>query len=415
MKQTYLTKIDIKKVRHLQGISIPLSVEDRKHLLLTGKNGSGKTSVLEALVRHLKFVTSETFYSEEQISEMCQNFRRRVESNEALEETEKIRMLIQEDEKSLLRWEKLLKNWNDGAVSKCTSFATLREKYQSGRFVLAYYGVGRKFEVETYKNIEKIELKKNYNITEVAGNKLTKYLVDLKATQAFSKKSEKYNQIDEWFVRFEDILKGIFGDPDLKLVFDEESFQFTIYETGREPFDFNTLSSGYAAVLDIVNDLMIRMEAQSKLRASFDLEGIVLIDEIETHLHLELQKNILPLLTTLFPNLQFIVSTHSPFILSSLDNAVIYDLENEILVKNGLKDLPYEGIVEGYFGVDRLANELRNKLERYKNLVDKIELSDEEYAEIEELESALDEIPDGLAPTIAVEYSRLKLEFSNRG
>ena len=195
------------------------------------------------------------------------------------------------------------------------------------------------------------------------------------------------------------------------MVFDEESFQFTIYETGREPVDFNTLSSGYAAVLDIVNDLMIRMEAQSKLRASFDLEGIVLIDD----LHLELQKNILPLLTTLFPNLQFIVSTHSPFILSSLDNAVIYDLENEILVKNGLKDLPYEGIVEGYFGVDRLANELRNKLERYKNLVDKIELSDEEYAEIEELESALDEIPDGLAPTIAVEYSRLKLEFSNRG
>ena len=113
---------------------------------------------------------------------------------------------------------------------------------------------------------------------------------------------------------------------------------------------------------------------------------------------------------------EFIIAiTHSPFILSSLDNAVIYDLENEILVKNGLKDLPYEGIVEGYFGVDRLANELRNKLERYKNLVDKIELSDEEYAEIEELESVLDEIPDGLAPTIAAEYSRLKLEFSNRG
>ena len=58
---------------------------------------------------------------------------------------------------------------------------------------------------------------------------------------------------------------------------------------------------------------------------------LLLIDEIETHLHLELQKKILSFLTTLFPNIQFIVSTHSPFILNSLENAVIYDLEKKCL------------------------------------------------------------------------------------
>lgn len=52
--------------------------------------------------------------------------------------------------------------------------------------------------------------------------------------------------------------------------------------------------------------------------------------KIETHLHLELQKNIMSLLTTIFHNIQFIVTTHSPFILNSLDNVVIYDLENHI-------------------------------------------------------------------------------------
>lgn len=373
MEQTYLTRVDIKKVRHLQEITIPLSNERRKHLLLTGKNGSGKTSVLEALVKFLQIVVSRP---------------------------EHVR--ISDD-------------YGCGDLKlACNSFANLRTKYSSGRFILAYYSDGRKLNVEKYTNIEKIELKKKYGITETPGNKLTKYLVDLKATQAFSKKSEKYDQIEEWFVRFENILKDIFEDPGLKLVFDEDSFQFSIHETGRKPCDFNTMSSGYAAVLDIVNDLIIRMEAQSKLRTIFDLEGIVLIDEIETHLHLELQKKILPMLTELFPNLQFIISTHSPFVLSSLDNAVIYDLEKDTLIENGLKDLPYEGIVEGYFGVDRLANELRGKLERYKNLVTKNELSDEEYAEIEELESGLDEIPDGLAPAIAAEFSRLKLEFSNR-
>ena len=109
------------------------------------------------------------------------------------------------------------------------------------------------------------------------------------------------------------------------------------------------------------------------------------------------------------------ITTHSPFILSSLDNTVIYDLENKTFVKNGLKNLPYEGIVEGYFKADTLSEELREKFERYKVLVSKNELTDEEYEEIDQLEYYLDEIPDYLAKELAAEYSRLKLEFSNRG
>ena len=420
MEQTFLTKVDIKKVRHLHDISIPLSNESRKHLLLTGKNGSGKTSVLEALVRHLQFIVSNQYQPEKEIKHSYDLWTIKNEKNKHIMETEQNLIEIQKPKSNMSLYFNLLKQWCEGAVAECTSFATLRDKYQSGRFILAYYGDNRKFQVEKYTHIEKIELEEKYSITDTPGNKLTKYMVDLKATQAFAKNSEKASQINAWFVRFESVLKKIFDDPGLNLEFDEDTFQFTIHETGREPFDFNTMSSGYAAVLDIVNDLIIRMEAQSKLRNNFDLEGVVLIDEIETHLHLELQKKILPMLTDLFPNLQFIISTHSPFILSSLDNAVIYDLEKQILVEKGLKDLPYEGIVEGYFGVDRLGDELRDKLQRYKNLVDKKlvdknELSDEEYAEIEELESGLDEIPDGLAPAVAAEYSRLKLEFSNRG
>lgn len=58
MADTFLTGIEIKKVRHLQNISIPLSAEKRKHLILTGKNGSGKTSVLERLKENLEYLVS---------------------------------------------------------------------------------------------------------------------------------------------------------------------------------------------------------------------------------------------------------------------------------------------------------------------------------------------------------------------
>lgn len=415
MEQTFLTDIEIRKVRHLENISIPLDKNERKHLILTGKNGSGKTSVLEAVVKYIQSFLGEHGTPLDHVKMMYEHSLNEINKINLLEDSEKNRKKLFDAKNTLDFWERELKSLDSGVVLKNTSNTMLKEKYQNGNFIFAYYKADREFQVEEYKNIEKIEFQDKYSIAENPGIKFTKYLVDLKATQAFTKDREKSEKIDKWFQGFEDILKKIFEDKNLQLKFDDETFQFSICETDREPFDFNTMSSGYAAVFDIINDLIIRMEAQSGLRTEFDMEGIVLVDEIETHLHLELQKEILPILTKIFPNIQFIITTHSPFILSSLDNAVIYDLENKTLVENGLRNLPYEGIVEGYFKVDTLSEELREKFERYKELVFKEELSDKEYEEIDKLEFYLDEIPDYLAKELTSEYSRLKLEFSNRG
>jgi len=93
---------------------------------------------------------------------------------------------------------------------------------------------------------------------------------------------------------------------------------------------------------------------------------------------------------------------------------VIYDLENHILVEEGMNNLPYEGIVEGYFEADRLSDTLKEKYERYRSLVRKKTLSDDEISEIAKLELYLDEIPDYLAIGFTTEYRRLKLEYMNR-
>lgn len=58
-------------------------------------------------------------------------------------------------------------------------------------------------------------------------------------------------------------------------------------------------------------------------------------------------------------NIQFIVSTHSPFALNSLENIVIYNLEERILIKDGLVDIHYRGIVEGYFKTSELSDLLQ--------------------------------------------------------
>ena len=54
--ERYITKIYIEQVRHLKDIQIELNKEKRQHLILTGKNGSGKTSVLEALRSFLEMI-----------------------------------------------------------------------------------------------------------------------------------------------------------------------------------------------------------------------------------------------------------------------------------------------------------------------------------------------------------------------
>ena len=411
MDATFMTALHIRHVRHLKDIRIPLSIQERKSLILTGKNGSGKTSVLEALEKFLEYVVSGGFDSREEIQKMIM-FYERTSNEDTGTESGKIKAL--ENEKAAKRWRERLLEWEDGVIAECTSYADLRRKYEQGDYILAYYGDRREIKVEISKNIEKVDLKEVYALTERPSQQLVKYLVNLKTTQAFAQTSgdqQRAREIQDWFDRFEGVLRTIYGDESLVLQFDIETFQFTIKQDNREPFDFNSMSMGYAAVFDIVGDLMMRMEK----RRRYDVEGLVLIDEIESHLHVELQKNIVPILMQLFPNIQFVLTTHSPFILNSTPNAVVYDLEKGTLVEDGLTNLPYEGVVEGYFGADLLSQELREKFNEYRTLAQKPDLTDDDYARLAELEMYLDEVPDYLALDFATEYSRLKLELDQRG
>ena len=344
MDELYITRLQIEKVRHLKNITIPIGKDEKKHLIITGKNGSGKTSLLDALAAFLeKEITGEFLDGVEKLEEVW----KKVTADSPAP------YLPGQSEES--GQEKIDAELNH-------TFPESRKIFYSGKCVLAYYKADRIFYASLPAHVEKVNLKDLYEINETPRQDFVKYLLDLKMTEALAVsggKTEKAEQIREWFARLESLLRKIFEDDTLTLEFDEETFRFFIHMSGREKFDFNSMSSGYSAIWDIVADLMLRMEKQSQRTFRFDMPGIVLIDEIETHLHLELQKKIMEILTGIFPNVQFIVTTHSPFILNSLENVVIYDLENYTLVENGLTEVPYEGIVEGYFQADSMSDELK--------------------------------------------------------
>ena len=388
--KTFMTELRINHVRHLKDITIPLSNSQPKHLVLTGKNGSGKTSVLKSVVDFLTYVVSRNFYSQAACLESVTFNQKRLQELDNSEQDKQNREGIERD---IAFWTRFLDHWIDGTVAEYLSYADLREKYLKGEYILAYYGDDREIKVQISKNIEKVDLQELQNEVQNAP--------DNEARAA---------EIHAWFDRFQNVLRSIYSDDTLELKFDIETFAFTICQAGHDPFDFNSMSMGYAAVFDIIGDLIMRMESKRR----YDLEGLVLIDEIETHLHVDLQKKIVPILTQLFPNIQFILTTHSPFVLNSTANAVVYDLEKKLLVKDGLTDLPYEGVVEGYFDTDLLSAELRQKFTEYKGIVQKATLTDEDFARASELETYLDEVPDYLALDFSEEYSRLKLELMNR-
>ncbi len=93
----------------------------------------------------------------------------------------------------------------------------------------------------------------------------------------------------------------------------------------------STLSSGYKIVFAMVGDLAVRcvnLNPNLGENAITETNGLVLIDEIDQHLHPILQQQIVGILRNTFPKLQFIVTTHSPHVIASAEEGEVMILPN---------------------------------------------------------------------------------------
>ncbi len=126
------------------------------------------------------------------------------------------------------------------------------------------------------------------------------------------------------------------------------------------------LSSGEKALLCCFGELLRQADKIHPNILLENVQGIVIIDEIDKHLHIKLQKEILPKLLNLFPNVQFIVSSHSPFLNmgladASMERSQIIDLDNGGIVctptNNDLYQEVYELMIDEN---NRFANQLKD-------------------------------------------------------
>ena len=406
----YITEIRIERLRHLSDIIISLNAEQRQHLIVTGKNGSGKTSLLIALEKYLQAINEKQFNAliEHHIPKL-----QKIEESLDKAETEAEKYEIKKGNIFNTNTLEQIRRYADGVKVLFNDSKHLESLYALGDFITAYFPANRKAQIIRAQGIHDIKLDDSYGVNSEPGKLLHQYMVHLKTQQAYARNEGDLDVVDRiqaWFERFVGALRILLDDDSINLKYDYKEYNFKIHQSGRIPFDLEELSDGYSSVIRIVSDLILRMDKNWLLGneiSKYDIEGIALIDEIETHLHIGLQKKIMPFLTDFFPRIQFIITTHSPYILNSISNAKVYDLENCTEMEN-LFLYSSDDLAEGYFGSDEYSDKLKEKLNRYKYLKGKISLTEEERAERARLRSKLKNIPSGLSKEAASIFKEIE-------
>ncbi len=342
-----------------------------RNLILTGANGCGKTRLIGHLYEHLeKRIVQQQNPDRRSLMQQLEHHKislsRLSRADRQYKNTENSITSI------TLRIAEI-----DNAPIKCNNLEELIISYHDNKSIFAFFEAMRKSNIEPPYSASSFTSLKERDIGQrgiSSSNLFESYLVSNMTSLAYAGSKQIGNdpkeekRIHNWFKKLDTDLQELFEDPTLHLKFDPKTFSFFIHQEDREPYRFQQLSSGFSSILSVYADLLTKIELRSI--APSDVTGIVFIDEIDAHLHVSLQKKIFRFLTTSFPKVQFIITTHSPFVVSSVDDAVIYDLTNLQQVDD-LSMYSYESILEGLFDVNPISKLLENKIMELNNLASK--------------------------------------------
>lgn len=168
-----------------------------------------------------------------------------------------------------------------------------------------------------------------------------------------------------------------------------------------DSFFLHQLSDGQRVFLGLIGDIARRLILlNDNLDNPLMGQGIVLIDEIELHLHPKWQQKIIRVLRKCFPNIQFIISTHSPQILGEVESKHLRILtlqesrEIKVTTPEQSYGLTSSEIVEELMGGKGRNQDVKKKIDQIFKLIDQENFVKAE-SEIKELQTALNgEIPE---------------------
>ena len=224
---------------------------------------------------------------------------------------------------------------------------------------------------QSYRDAQFIELERNID----NGEEINKRLIPIKVIQ---------NSIN-------DVITSNTGWKDIRYSTQEQSLTLN-HDTYGE-LDVDMLSDGIRNIFAVVADIAYRcllLNPDLEEEAALKTSGIVLIDEVDMHLHPSWQQTILGDLQKAFPSIQFIVTTHSPQVISAVKPRQIRLIDNGRIIAPDSSTYGAESsrILNEVFGVaSRPNNEVKKLLDAYLKLIQQGEYdSDEAKAMREKLD-----------------------------
>lgn len=386
----YLQEFEVQNFGAIKNVKINGISKDAGWVFITGANGSGKSLLLKAIALTLgQGIVPRQYINNFEVPNFKAKFFGSNLDNGILE-----------------------RRGND-------------KKSQNARRTLltgfAAYGIHR---TTIRKNINLAvgnhELSKNGFLESILGDKISPLIDFNKTIQEWTKSEvsrEKFHHRKDFFVKA--LLQTVPGLVDIHFVEKKNNYDtdFFFRYDQSQVFDlsYDQLSSGTKSILSFVADIIVRFyKQQPEAYDPSEFKGVVIVDEIDLHLHPQGQKDLILALIEVFPNIQFIVSTHSPIpLLAAPKNSIVYRIERNS--KNGisakridtlihLEDLlPNTILTSPIFGMDSIVNSNRDNSNRIN--------TQDNYGEVELSQKLKSRINDFLTDRKQEELIRL---FENR-
>lgn len=361
----HIQKLVLKNFRCFENLDIKLHPN---LAVIVGANGSGKTSIMEgaAIAVSTIFVKMDGLYSRRIDKNQVRLKAFSVGSTKDVQPQYPVTVQAEAMTKSgVKKWERSLNKLNGSTtISNAKEMIDLGIQFQKHLRegdtklilpVIAYYGTGRLWDYHREKQSDVFETNNRMNgyMDCVDGTANIKLMMNWFAKMTVRKYQnqelglEGIPELEAVYAAMETCYKKITGNDEVKMQYNvgtkelEVAYRDESGELMRIPI--NQLSDGYKSTISLVADIAYRMAAlnpQLLGNVCRETDGVVLIDEVDLHLHPTWQQRILGDLTEIFPKVQFIVSTHAPAVINTVKS------ENIILLDDGMAYEP-SGEVHG--------------------------------------------------------------------
>ena len=426
-----IKRLTLKNFRQFSDINIDF---EKDITVLVGINGSGKTTVMDALAialgtafRELDDIKEKSIQKQDVRLQSYQ-----IGASEDVQSQYPVHISVTAQCDGLdIDWMRAL-NSDKGktTIKDANSIINIFREYQNRLRkgdvslvlpIFAYYGTGRIWDYHREKktNVFKTNNRTNGYIDCLDGTANIKLMLNWFRKQTIEK-MERLERgdiispvLDAVYAAMEKSYSLATKHDEVKIRYSLNTNELIVYYTDdngmKMHISLNQMSDGYKSTISLVTDIAYRMAILNPQFGNDTIKettGIVLIDEVDLHLHPAWQQRILDDLRTIFPKVQFIVSTHAPAVIHSINANHL-----RIIKDNHVESSPLEsygkdanGIFRAVMGVPERPAVVMERFQEFHNALD-----DENYDKAENVLNELEKLI-GEDPEIAACRMQLELE-----